>query len=395
MNIRNVNRFALAICASLALGLLWLAAAQASVAAQQRFPVIQQNGNATATALIKMQQSIFATQTAIALTLQPPTTTPLPTSTPRPASTPRPTSTAAPTSTSRPTKTVQPTSTASVPNMSATAAAATVSAVRSASATRAANATRTSGLPTATLAAPSVTVVDDSINLRSGPGANYPVIGLASNGAVYPVLGQAANCAWLQITADSATPVWITGAPVYTRLNGACSSVPVAQAPAAAASTATSTPPAQSAPAITTQPTSSPTTVPAPAAGGPTAITPLSPAAGSDVGGSVSFAWAVDAPLGPGQVFELVFWFPGAGPNDGRSLTAASAATAIQVNLDNLGPGARNWGVWLAQAEPYARLRFLGVGGVINVVSNSGGSGESSSDGGDSSSPADEHGGEK
>jgi hypothetical protein len=244
-------------------------------------------------------------------------------------------------------------------------------------------------------------VLADSVNLRGGPGSSYPVLGLANSGARYPVVGQAADCAWLQIVRAGEERVWLTGAPVYTRLNVPCSRVPAAQAPVAAAPTATNTP-APARPTPTPSPalarTAAPTPAPARPADGPAAITPLSPAADAAVSGSVAFAWQPDAPPGPGQVFELVFWSPGQSANDGRALNAAAAVTSMQVNVDNLGAGARRWGVWLAQAEPYQRLRFLGEGGAINIGGAGGGSGEaepSSRDGGGDSNRPDDHGGEK
>lgn len=233
-----------------------------------------------------------------------------------------------------------------------------------------------------------VEVVESDINLRAGPGTNFPIIGSAARGARYPVTGQASDCGWLQIRQENGEPAWITGAPVYTQLNVACSRVPAAQVPTATpaptvAPMPTATRPAPAA-ATATQPPPAP---PAPAAGGPNSIAPLSPPSGAEVGGSVAFAWTPDAPLGPGQVFELVFWNVGQGPNDGRALAGASAATSVQINVDSLAPGPHPWGIFLAQASPYQRIRFLGQGGTINVTGGGSDDSSGSGGGGDPSSP--------
>jgi hypothetical protein len=374
------------------------------VAAAKRPGNAQQNGNATTTALVKMQQSIFATQTAIALTLQPP---------PEPANLPRPTSTPTPTRTVAPTSTARPTSTAPTPDTTALAAVATVNAALNATAgdTPVVGTTHAASLPTATPPPPTTTpmtpqveVLADSINLRSGPGSSYPVIGLANSGERYPVVGQAADCAWLQVAQGGDDVAWLTGAPVYTRLNVPCSRVPAAQAPmVTATAVATNTPvvaQATQAATATPQPPAPSSAALAPAGGGPMAITPLSPAADAEVSGSVVFAWQPDAPLGPDQVFELVFWQPGLSASDGRALNAAGAVTTMLVNVDNLGSGLYRWGVWLAQSGPYQRIRFLGEGGAIHIAGSSGGSTAADDDSGDGSnepSPSrpDDHGGEK
>lgn len=386
---KHVNRFLFLGTVGVMLGLLLLIGVQAGVAIAVQQPAVQQAGTATAAALMKMQSRIFATQTAVALTEQPPTATPAPTGTPRPAtSTPRPTSTASPTPTLRPThtpnptSTPHPTSTATVPNRLATAAAAAIQA------------TRTASTPTATpQPAPQIEVLASDINLRTGPGTGFPIIGSAARGARYPVTAQAADCAWLQIRREDGEQVWITGAPAYTRLNVACSSVAAATALATPAAAPTNTPaaarPTAAAATVAATPPP-PTATPAPASSGPGSIAPLSPPAAAAVSGPVTFAWSPDAPLAPGQVFELVFWNPGQNFNDGRALTAAATTTSLAINVDNLAPGAHQWGVFLAQASPYQRIRFLGHGGTINVT---GGGSDSGGDTGGSDAGRDDSGG--
>lgn len=343
---------------------------------------------ATATALVQMQQNIFATQTAIAMTLAPPATT-LPTVTPRPtgANIPRPTSTPA----SRPQATVSATKPASVTSPSPTAAQ-----------TSAGTAAATSHL------APVAEILMDGVNLRTGPGTSFPISGSANGGQRYPVVGQADNCAWLQIMVEDGTKAWLTGATLYTKLDVGCRSVPAAQVASVEQPTKRPMPAqatAKPTEKVTVEPTSvarevapTPTAKPVQVADGPTSIIPIEPGPDIRVNGPVTFAWTPDAQLNQDQVFELVFWSPGQSFKDGRALNSAAATTTMQVNVSNLGSGPHSWGVYLASAEPYSRLRFLGEGGAINVASDdqAGGtnSGGNSSQGGGGTDQK-EHGGEK
>jgi hypothetical protein len=194
----------------------------------------------------------------------------------------------------------------------------------------------------------------DGINLRTGPGSTYQIVGSAKAGAQYPAVGQAGSCAWLQIGLPAGGTVWITGANVYTRLDGTCDRLPVVRVPVPTpervAAAETSITPLQGA-----------------AAEGPTAMTVVSPASPLNVSGYVIFAWMPNTPLGLNQVFELVFWNTGESADQGRALREASSATSIMVNVDELALGPHNWGVFLANGSPYQRLRYLGDGGTINV----------------------------
>jgi hypothetical protein len=249
----------------------------------------------------------------------------------------------------------------------------------------------------------------DGVNLRGGPGPAYPVVGSANAGNRFPVVGQVGGCAWLQIMQEDGSTVWLTGAALYTRLSVDCGRLAAVKAPAVeaaaagAAPTAASTPaanlvaptprptPAAAANAATVAPTATATATapPAPAAaGGPTGMAAMAPGRDAGVNGAVVFAWTPNAPLAAGQVYELVFWNPGESYNNGRALNAASANTSVQVNVDSLAPGPHSWGVFLANADPYSRVRYLGDGGTINVTSG----GDS---GGDGPEPTKAHSGGK
>jgi uncharacterized protein YraI len=54
------------------------------------------------------------------------------------------------------------------------------------------------------------------LNLRLGPGLNYPVAGRAKTGAQFSVLGRSADAAWLQVQDASGTELWIFADAVAT-----------------------------------------------------------------------------------------------------------------------------------------------------------------------------------
>jgi uncharacterized protein YgiM (DUF1202 family) len=76
--------------------------------------------------------------------------------------------------------------------------------------------TRQVPLPTSTPEPPDQLVVEvivDGLNIRSGPGVNYPIIGSAQVGMRFLIAGQANNCGWLNITGADGEIGWISGAP--------------------------------------------------------------------------------------------------------------------------------------------------------------------------------------
>jgi len=88
-------------------------------------------------------------------------------------------------------------------------------------------------LPPPTSGAASATALD-YVNLRSGPGLNYPVLGVAAPGATGEVVGKSQDAQWWQVKvpATSSRPegqVWVSASWVSTQNTG---SVPVVPAPA-------------------------------------------------------------------------------------------------------------------------------------------------------------------
>ena len=80
--------------------------------------------------------------------------------------------------------------------------------------------------------------------------------------------------------------------------------------------------------------------------------------------------WSSDAPLQPGQVFEVAFWLPGQGPEDGLGWTEATIGNSVSAKLFEQPPGTYYWGVWLGTYidGAYQRLRYLGGGYPLEVT---------------------------
>ena len=88
--------------------------------------------------------------------------------------------------------------------------------------------------PTPRPVTPLAEVLVEGLNIRSGPGTNFPVVAKGALGQRFPVSGQTGNCAWLQIVLEDGSEGWISGAAAYSSLNVACSVLPGAAASQAA-----------------------------------------------------------------------------------------------------------------------------------------------------------------
>ncbi len=125
-------------------------------------------------------------------------------------------------------------------------------------------------------------VNEDLINIRRGPGLEYPPLKLGMRGDQFTIIGRSADDLWWQVCCVEELPAWIS--KTYVDADGAVDSIPVADPNAAAqegvvlAATATATPapaaqsepapeaPAQAPPAeAAPQETAPPTDTPAPA----------------------------------------------------------------------------------------------------------------------------------
>lgn len=320
---------------------------------------------ATATALTAKQQSIFATQTAVyrasptaATSAAPPALSP--TSTPaaaRHAATPGSGRNVVPPA-PKPAGGPQPTST---PQPKAQPAGAPAAAP-----------THTS--PPALDAAPMVEVLAAGLNLRSGPGTGYAILGNAALGQRLPVLGQWGGCAWLQVQLADGRTVWTSGGATYSRLNVPCSrlaavAAPTLAAPTLAAPTLAASTVAAAAPAAAATPRAQATPVPAAAAsaaaGSVSAPVLISPENGADHRFSrITFAWRWDGELQAGWGFDVRAW-----QNDGPHNSIVDARSTASLRPDGNGvysleitippqysQSSWNWTVAVVQLDPFALL---------------------------------------
>ena len=93
------------------------------------------------------------------------------------------------------------------------------------------------GLPAANAqtAQPQATIAADVLNVRSGPGTAYPVVGQAKAGQVYPITGKSANGKWLVVDLNGKQG-WVLGQHVTaSRTLDGLAVVKAAVAPKAAA----------------------------------------------------------------------------------------------------------------------------------------------------------------
>ena len=89
---------------------------------------------------------------------------------------------------------------------------------------------------------PKATVKSANLNVRSGPGSNYPVIGSARQGETMTVTGQTGDCAWLAVNTGSGKAGWVSGDANLVTQSAACSSIPEAPVPPPPAPAPTSPP---------------------------------------------------------------------------------------------------------------------------------------------------------
>jgi hypothetical protein len=82
-------------------------------------------------------------------------------------------------------------------------------------------------IPAVTPSAPiSATIKTDALNLRAGPGVEYPTLKKLGQGEQVRVVGQFDGCAWLQVVTTADQQGWISGAQGDASLNAACSALP-------------------------------------------------------------------------------------------------------------------------------------------------------------------------
>lgn len=87
--------------------------------------------------------------------------------------------------------------------------------------------------PTATPMPAVVAVVQIAkLNVRSGPGTQYAIIGAVNQNDRLPVTGRPRGyCNWFQVQLPSGQLGWIAGPPTYSTLEGNCNDVSVVPTP--------------------------------------------------------------------------------------------------------------------------------------------------------------------
>jgi len=178
------------------------------------------------------------------------------------------------------------------------------------------------------------------MNVRSGPGTNYPVIGTASAGRSYPVTGKNAAHSWWRIDYNGRDG-WVAASLTATQGDTALVSIVSTPAPPKPQSTPT--------PANVTY-----------------AITLLEPQPGF-TGDVVTLRWQ-SQPLDQGRAFEPVVWRTGSSGDlqqYGMSPTGMTHYTSIQAHMSaldsryplNLTSGWEYyWGVCVVRENSFQRL---------------------------------------
>ena len=82
--------------------------------------------------------------------------------------------------------------------------------------------------PTPTPAPPQVVITAPTVNLRAGPGTNYPRIGQATQGQVYDIVAKNPKGNWFQITVNGKL-AWIINDARWTKPQGDVTTVAVAE----------------------------------------------------------------------------------------------------------------------------------------------------------------------
>lgn len=84
-----------------------------------------------------------------------------------------------------------------------------------------------------------LTVLVPTLNVRSGPGTGYPVIGTLRQGDQAPIVGRHSASGWWQVKPGSGSTGWVSGSPALVRVSGDTAAAPEAPAPPMPARAAT------------------------------------------------------------------------------------------------------------------------------------------------------------
>jgi hypothetical protein len=220
-------------------------------------------------------------------------------------------------------------------------------------------------------AAPVLEVLVQGLNLRSGPGVGYAIVGNATRGQLLPVLGQTSGCAWIKVRFGEGKDAWTSGAAIYSRLNVPCGNVAVAAVP-------TLQPAAQKKGVATAAAGKKQTVVSQPAGAVQVVDVPvlMFPENDSHHGNTrITFAWAWQGELQPNWGFDIRGWNGNGAHN---SIVDARATANLHPNKDGVYefeagvPPAFSatswyWSVAVVRLEPFESLSAEAAPNLIHV----------------------------
>jgi ABC-type branched-subunit amino acid transport system substrate-binding protein len=168
---------------------------------------------------------------------------------------------------------------------------------------------------TATPDGVTLTVLNETVNVRGGPGINYPILGRVLRDQQLAIFGRNGDATWFVINFNG-QQAWITGDPSLVRVFGDVNRVPVVQAPPTLVPTITNTPPVQVSGQADIQLVSYALNPPALPANQPFTLTVTV----RNAGGAGATEFAVAASFDPGAVFGATI-FTGLAPGETRTQT--------------------------------------------------------------------------
>jgi uncharacterized protein YraI len=83
--------------------------------------------------------------------------------------------------------------------------------------------------PVAAQSPPQAEVIVSALNVRQGPGIEYPATDVALEGDVFEISAADATGNWLQVVLAKGETGWVSGKPAYTRVIGSLDDVPVVE----------------------------------------------------------------------------------------------------------------------------------------------------------------------
>lgn len=77
-------------------------------------------------------------------------------------------------------------------------------------------------------AQPAARIKSESLNLREGPGTDYPSLEMMANNTRLLILGQADFCKWYKVLTPTGRKGWVSGGDYYVEVTQACDVIPEA-----------------------------------------------------------------------------------------------------------------------------------------------------------------------